>query len=93
MDIQVKDFNAASSICESIARYSAEINAEIDSLDSIITNVNSKWSSTGQDKEAYMQELRKQAENLTFINQQIDSFVKNVNQYLATIQETRNKTI
>ncbi len=93
MDIQVRDFNAAYNTCESISKYSNEMNAQIDALDGILNNVKTRWESTGQDKETYMLELRKQAENLTFINQQINTFVKQIKNYVRTVQETSNKTV
>ena len=93
MDIQVRDFNAAYNTCEDISKYINEMNSQIDALDSILKNVKTKWESTGQDKETYMLELTKQSENLTFISQQISTFVKQIKNYVRSVQETSKKTM
>lgn len=93
MDIQVKDFSRALSSCETVSKYVNELNGHVDALEDILVKVKTKWESTGQDKESYMVELEKQVSNLTFINQQIDTFVKQIRNYVHSVQETSKKSI
>ena len=93
MDIEVKNTEAAIATCDDILSYNQQIVSHIDQLDDLISSVNSTWESTGMDKESYIQELQKQAGNLTKMSELIGNTARSISGYAQRQQQTSNKTM
>ena len=94
MDIEIKNESQALSICESAKSGKIrQLNDHISTLNTLINKINTGWSSTGSDKETYVKELQKQANNLKIISDQTYKFFDVISRYVKNTQNTSKKTV
>ena len=94
MDIEIKNQEQVLSICQTVQNEKLkQLSNCISSLESNISSVKEKWSSTGIDKETYVIELEKQVENLRTIYQLLGGFSKTITNYTESVKRTAANTI
>lgn len=93
MDVEIVNADAAINTCEELFSYNSQLFSQIDELESIMSQIKSKWESNGMDKESYMLELEKQAQNLNELGELVQKLVNSISAYAKDAKQTSQKTM
>ena len=93
VDIELKSAEQAISICDEILNYNTQNAEMISSLEKTLSDINKNWESTGQDKESYVLELKKQIKNLTIIHDETNKLANTIATYAENIKATSEKRV
>jgi len=92
MDIEIKNEDAAISVCEQIISYNNQNAAYIELLESALQKINANWESNGHDKESYVLELEKQIQNLKIMERGTNDLANSILNYVENIKATSSTT-
>ena len=93
VDIEIKSTEQAISICNEILTYNKQNAEMISSLEKTLSDINKNWESTGQDKESYVLELKKQIKNLNIIHDETDRLGRAIISYAENVKATSEKRV
>lgn len=93
VDIEIKSAEQAISICNEILAYNKQNDELISTLENALNGINKYWESTGQDKESYVTELKKQIGNLNIVHSETERLGRTIISYADNVKATSQKKI